>query len=113
MSRHIEKFIEQFTEEFELPLTVKKVTNGKITIYKLTHKNAKYSMILEKIPNGLFFYHGCKNIPKKGLGFSFKIEDIDAGIKSIIHHYNRQLKTTVWNNLEKEGKRLNNTPDPS
>ena len=47
MSRHIEKFIEQFTEEFELPLTVKKVTNGKITIYKLTHKNAKYSMILE------------------------------------------------------------------
>ena len=110
MSRHIEKFIEKFTEEFELPLIVKKTDNKH---YKLVHKNAKYVLHILKIPNGLYIYCGCVSLQKRRLDLDFNIEDMDEAIAKILNHYNKQLRTRIWYNLEKAGKRLNNTPDPS
>ena len=113
MSRYVNKFIEKFTEQFELPLQleIKQYKQGKS--YKLYHKNAKYGIILQKVPKGIFIWQYCRSLRKRDLILEISINELDQSIDKIIEHYHRNLRDRVWRNLEKAGQKLNNTPDPS
>ena len=113
MSRYVNKFIEKFTEQFELPLqlTIKEYKQGKS--YKLYHKNAKYGILIEKIPKGILIIQNCRGLRKRIQILEISINELDQGIDKVIEHYHRNHRDRVWRNLEKTGQKLNNTPDPS